>query len=133
MRRFLTGWLLSVVVGGLSGLAAAGHGGPDAPLAFISAADLKALLDRGRPLVVDLRPVDAFRQGHLPGARSIPLRELRRRAVEIPRERLVLYCGCPGDELEAAYRFLTGLGIERIQALEGDFAGWLGRGYPLER
>jgi hypothetical protein len=35
--------------------------------------------------VIDLRPVDAFRAGHLPRARSRPLGELKRRAAEIPR------------------------------------------------
>ena len=91
--------------GGLVVPAGAGHGGPGTPPPLISAPDLKAQLDSApRPLLVDLRPPDEFRRGHVPGARSIPLRELRRRAVEIPRGRLVLYCGCPGDELEAAIR-----------------------------
>jgi ArsR family transcriptional regulator len=99
----------------------------------ISAPDLKALLDRGgRPLLIDLRPTDDFRQGRLPGARSIPIRELRRRAGYLPPGRIILYCACPKDELEAAYRYLADLGLQEIQGLEDGFPGWAQRGYPLE-
>jgi rhodanese-related sulfurtransferase len=110
------------------------HGGPAVPLAFVSAADLKRRLDRGdHPTLVDLRPADAFRQGHVPGARSIPLRELRRRYFEIPRGRVILYCDCPRDELEAAYRLLVDRGAADVRGLEESFAAWAGRGYPVAR
>jgi rhodanese-related sulfurtransferase len=107
---------------------------PAGPVALVAAAELKAQLDAGRrPVLVDLRPVEAYRRGRLPGARSIPIRELRRRHGEIPRGRLVIYCDCPREELEAAYRFLVDQGAEQIAALEEGFAGWTARGYPVER
>jgi rhodanese-related sulfurtransferase len=116
----------------LAGPASAGH--PDAPLQVISLADLKTQLDAGRrPILVDLRSAEEFRQGRLPGARSIPIRELRRRYREIPRGPVVLYCECPRDELEAAYRLLVSQGAEQVQGLEEPFARWVARGYPLER
>jgi rhodanese-related sulfurtransferase len=129
------GWMVAAGVVALAGPAAAGHGAPAGPMPVISAPDLKALLDRGgaRPLLIDLRPADDFRQGRLPGARSIPIRELRRRAGYLPPGRIVLYCACPKDELEAAYRYLTDLGLLEVQALEDGFPGWTQRGYPLER
>jgi len=104
------------------------------PLPLVPPAELKKELDAGRrPLMVDLRSTEAFRQGRLPGARSIPIRELRRRYVELPRGRIVLYCDCPKEELEAAYRFLVDHGAERVDALQEGFAGWVERGYPVER
>ncbi|MFO0585410.1 MAG: metalloregulator ArsR/SmtB family transcription factor [Anaeromyxobacter sp.] len=46
--------------------------------------------------LVDVRPVEEFRAGHLPGAHSIPLAELHRRLDELPRGReLVAYCRGP--------------------------------------
>jgi rhodanese-related sulfurtransferase len=114
--------------------AGGGHGDPNAPLPLVSLADLKAQLDAGRrPFLVDLRPAEQFRQGRVPGALSIPIRELRRRYREIPQGRVVLYCDCPREELEAAYRLLVGQGAEQVQALEEPFARWIARGYPLER
>ena len=66
---------LGVLAGLLvAGPAMAAHS--DAPLQVISLADLKTQLDAGRrPILVDLRPAEEFRQGRLPGARSIPIRE----------------------------------------------------------
>jgi rhodanese-related sulfurtransferase len=102
----------------------------------MSAAELKALLDAGsRPPIalVDLRPDAAFRQGHLPGARSVPITQLRRRARDIAPGRVVLYCDCPAEEVEAAHAFLLNLGWDDVRALAEGFAGWVGRGYPVAR
>jgi rhodanese-related sulfurtransferase len=134
MRRPLVGRLGLVAALLLAAPAGAGHGDTAVPLPLISLAELKAQLDAGRrPFLVDLRPAEEFRQGRLPGARSIPIRELRRRHREIPRGRVVLYCDCPREELEAAYRLLVGQGAEQVHALEEPFARWVARGYPLER
>jgi rhodanese-related sulfurtransferase len=134
MRRALVGGLGLVAGLLLAAPAGAGHGDTAVPLPLISLAELKAQLDAGRrPFLVDLRPAEEFRQGRLPGARSIPIRELRRRHREIPRGRVVLYCDCPREELEAAYRLLVGQGAEQVHALEEPFARWMARGYPLER
>ncbi len=56
----------------------------------------QSLLDRirgGQVTLLDVRPAVEYRAGHLPGARSIPLPELRARLGEIPRGReVVAYC-----------------------------------------
>jgi len=131
MRGRLGGVLL---LGALAAAPAHAAHGTAGPLPLVPAPELKAELDAGRrPLLVDLRPAAVYRQGRLPGARSIPLAELRRRYGELPRGRIVLYCDCPREELEAAYRFLVDQGAERVGALEDGFAGWTQRGYPVER
>ena len=51
---------------------------------------------RDEVTLVDTRPVEEYRAGHLPGARSIPLEELPERVGEIPRGReVVAYCRGP--------------------------------------
>jgi rhodanese-related sulfurtransferase len=78
--------------------------------------------------------VEVFRQGRLPGARSVPLAQLRRRYGEIPRTGpVILYCACPPEEIMAAYRFLSGEGYRNVSVMEEGFPGWVKRGYPLER
>lgn len=85
-------------------------------------------------ILIDLRPLESFAQGRLPGARSVPLAQLRRRYGEIPRAGLViLYCACSSEEMMAAYRFLSGEGFQNVSVLEEGFAGWVKRGYGLER
>ncbi len=61
--------------------------------------DRDALLGRvreGAVTVLDVRPSEEYRAGHLQGALSIPLRELERRLSDLPRDRdIVAYCRGP--------------------------------------
>jgi rhodanese-related sulfurtransferase len=51
---------------------------------------------RGEVTLLDVRPAEEYRAGHLPGARSIPLPELPSRLDEVPRDReVVAYCRGP--------------------------------------
>lgn len=48
---------------------------------------------RGAVTVLDVRPAEEYRAGHMDSAISIPLQELKRRLAEIPRGRdVVAYC-----------------------------------------
>ncbi len=129
-------WLaLTAVCGVLAAVpAGAGHETGASYLSF-PAEHVKRLLDAGARLVfVDLRPPEEFTQGRLPGARSIPLRELRRRYSEVPRTgHVILYCACPPEEVQAAYRFLRDQGHRNLSIMEDGFPGWVKRGYPMDR
>jgi rhodanese-related sulfurtransferase len=58
--------------------------------------ELIARLDRGDVLLIDVRPGEEFDAGHIDGARSIPLDELRERLAELPVDReVVAYCRGP--------------------------------------
>lgn len=47
-------------------------------------------------IVIDVRPEEEYNSGHIPGAISIPLSELRERLNEIPHDReVVAYCRGP--------------------------------------
>lgn len=105
------------------------------PVLTIDPDSLKRLYDERRDAMpVDLRRPAEFGRGHLPGARSLPLDELRTRAGEIPRTAVVvLYCACPPDEVFRAYHFLKSRDYARVFVLEEGFAGWAARGYPVVR
>lgn len=60
--------------------------------------ELVARLRRGTALLIDVRPVEEFIQGHLPGALSVPLEQVERwaRRTRIPKnKRVVAYCRGP--------------------------------------
>ncbi len=58
--------------------------------------ELLSRVRRGEVTLIDVRPIDEYRAGHLPGARSIPLGDLRGRLAELPRDReVVAYCRGP--------------------------------------
>jgi rhodanese-related sulfurtransferase len=56
----------------------------------------RRLQDGDGLVVLDVRPAAEYAAGHLPGAVSIPVEELRRRLAELPGEReIVAYCRGP--------------------------------------
>jgi rhodanese-related sulfurtransferase len=106
-----------------------------APVLMIDADSAKSLIDRGEQVEpLDLRSPAEFQTGRLPRARSLPLGDLPDRVDEVPRRGVVvLYCGCPRDQLLRAYQFLRGRGHTNVFVLDGDIDAWRGRGYALER
>jgi rhodanese-related sulfurtransferase len=65
----------------------------------IEPVDRKALLARvrkGLATVIDVRPVEEYRAGHIAGAISIPVDEVKDRLAELPRnQEIVAYCRGP--------------------------------------
>ncbi|MBX3234272.1 MAG: metalloregulator ArsR/SmtB family transcription factor [Labilithrix sp.] len=65
----------------------------------LEAVDGDELLRRvkaGAVTVLDVRPAEEYRAGHLPGALSIPVAELKSRLKELPKNRtIVAYCRGP--------------------------------------
>ena len=58
--------------------------------------ELVARMARGDVVLVDVRPTEEFEEGHIDGARSIPIDELERRLDELPSDReIVAYCRGP--------------------------------------
>jgi rhodanese-related sulfurtransferase len=58
--------------------------------------ELVERLRTGDIVLVDVRPSEEFAAGHIDGARSIPLDELRERLAELPADReVVAYCRGP--------------------------------------
>jgi rhodanese-related sulfurtransferase len=110
----------------------AGHG---ASTLVLDLEYVKLQFDKGRKFTaVDLRPVEHYRRGHLPGARSLPLTELATRFEEVPTvDLVVLYCDCSPSDAEDAYRFLRGRGYRNLSLMRDGFDAWVTRGYPIER
>ena len=89
---------------------------------------------RGRDVVVlDVRPPEEYAAGHIAGAVSIPLPELKRRLAELPRSRrVVAYCRGPYCVLAAeAVRLLRQRGVEAARLEEG-YPEWRDAGLPVE-
>ena len=103
----------------------------------LEAVDRDTLVKRvgtGMATVLDVRPPEEFRAGHLPGALSIPLPELRRRLAEIPRNReIVAYCRGPYCVLSVeAVEILRAEGFQAVRMEEGVFE-WQQRGLSIEK
>ncbi|MGH9459814.1 MAG: ArsR/SmtB family transcription factor [Vicinamibacteria bacterium] len=103
----------------------------------MEAVDREALLARvrrGEVLVLDVRPAEEYVAGHIPGALSVPLRELETRLEQLPVDQdIVAYCRGP-------YCLLAVEAVERLRAhglkamrLEDSVSDWRARGFEVER
>lgn len=62
----------------------------------VTADELAERLERGRAVVIDVRPDLEYAAGHIPGARSIPIDQLAAAADALPRSReIIAYCRGP--------------------------------------
>jgi len=86
--------------------------------------DRKALLELVRKeavTVLDVRPVEEYNAGHIPGAISIPLKELQLRLMDLPRDQeIVAYCRGPYCVLSIqAVEMLRDKGFQAVRLEEG--------------
>ena len=118
-------------VAGLDRLAAAYLGKRDG-VEVVDRGELAARLRRGEVIVLDVRPGSEYEAGHIRGARSVPVTELRRHLRVLPKDaEVVAYCRGPycvyADE---AVRLLHKRGFQ-ARRLEDGFPEWKRTGLPV--
>jgi rhodanese-related sulfurtransferase len=101
-------------------------------LEALSRDELRQRLAEGTVAVVDVRPAVEYRQGHIAGARSIPVDELAARLDELdPAQEVVAYCRGPycvfADE---AVALLRDRGYAATRYAEG-YPEWAAAGLPI--
>lgn len=96
--------------------------------------ELQARLRKRSVVVVDVRPVEEYTAGHLPGAVSVPLSELTQRLKELPKTREIVAC-CRGPYCVYSYDAIEILRPKgfHVRRLKGGFFEWLAAGLPVER
>ena len=102
-------------------------------LEVVDQATLLGRVRRGEVVVLDVRPNQEFRHGHIPGALSVPLAELEQRLAELPRNRqVVAYCRGPYCVMSIeAVQILRRHG-RKAARLEIGVPDWRALGLPLE-
>ena len=98
----------------------------------VSPGDLMRRLDDPGTLVIDVRPAEEYAAGHIPGALSIPLGELKGRITELPpATEIVAYCRGPYCVLAPqAIEILRRAGVQARRLQEG-FPEWRLAGLPV--
>ena len=71
-------------------------------------------------ILIDVRQPDEYAQGHIPGARSVPLQKLRDFSLEVtdPDTPIYVYC-LSGGRSARAVRALRGVGFTAVTDLGG--------------
>ena len=116
---------------GLERLAGAYLGDRDG-IEVVDRKELAARLRRHEVLVLDVRPAAEYAAGHVAGARSVPITELRRQLRALPKDGdVVAYCRGPycvyADD---AVRELNRKGFRARRLIDG-FPEWKRAGLPV--
>jgi molybdopterin/thiamine biosynthesis adenylyltransferase len=86
-------------------------------------------------VVVDVREVDEFAAGHIPGSKHVPKSYLETRiegAAPDRTQHVILYCQSGNRSAWAARTLLDDLGYEHVESMRGGITLWKDRGYEVE-
>ena len=99
----------------------------------VSADELLRRVKAGEVTVVDVRPAEEYCAGHIPGAISIPVSELKARLKEVPTDRdVVAYCRGPYCVMAIeAVELLRKKGF-RAHRMEEGVVDWRARGWRID-
>ena len=126
----------NLLVVAATGLMLAACGSQEPENAAIAGVQLAALIAKNdAPLILDVRTVEEFDAGHIPGAVNIPHTELAARLEELGpgKEReIVVHCKS-GKRAGMAAEVLAEAGFTAVRDLDGHMDGWEAAGFPLER
>lgn len=105
-------------------------------LAFtLGPVELKAMIADGKVKVVDVRQKEDYDESHIPGAISIPKKELSERLDEIPKNGIYVVC-CYNQQchLAAAAALVLAQEGRSVMELEGGFKTWVDDfGFEVEK
>ncbi|HSH86009.1 MAG: rhodanese-like domain-containing protein [Methylophilus sp.] len=93
---------------------------------LLSVTEAVMLMSRKQVVVVDVREPDAFAQGHLQGARNIPLSQLSARVTELVKfkDKPVLLVCQRGNRTRAAVKILKDNQFSGLHQLKGGMQDW---------
>ncbi|MBI4953429.1 MAG: metalloregulator ArsR/SmtB family transcription factor [Myxococcales bacterium] len=99
----------------------------------VESEELARRVRKGEVTVLDVRPPEEYRAGHIPGALSIPIGELKARLKELPKDReVVAYCRGPYCVMAVeAVELLRKKGFT-AHRLEQGVIDWRARGWRVE-
>lgn len=105
-----------------------------ASMEAITLNELRARLDEPGLVILDVRPALEFAQGHIAGARSIPIDELENRLTELsPEQEIVAYCrGTYCVFADEAVELLTARGYE-VRRMQQGYPDWALAESPIEQ
>ncbi|HWQ14876.1 MAG TPA: rhodanese-like domain-containing protein [Roseiflexaceae bacterium] len=109
-----------------------GGGGAAATVAQMTVADLRQRLAAREPLqLIDVRSAEEYQHdGHIAGARLIPLPALAQRLGEIARDTPVALICRSGNRSQVAAELLARAGYTAVSNVQGGMIAWRRAGYP---
>jgi rhodanese-related sulfurtransferase len=105
--------------------------GPSVP--SLNAVELSEKLKNGkRPLVVDVRQPEEYRNGHIAGSKLIPLGDLGKRIKELPKDKEIVCVCASGSRSRSATKLLVDAGYTAFDMKGGMFM-WQRAQLPVKK
>ena len=106
---------------------------PEHEIDFLSPSTLRLLMADPETdiLLVDVGEAGEFRNWHLTGAKSIPLRQLTARGGELMSVPSICFVSRMGRRAALAVTIMKDFGHERVFVLKGGMLAWEAAGYPI--
>ena len=96
----------------------------------VSTTQAVQLINHEDAVVVDVRPLASFQNGHIPHSRNIPLAEIEEKAAKLPKDKPILVTCDRGQIAVSGAARLRKAGLERVSVIEGGINAWLQAGLP---
>ena len=114
----------------LDAWAAAGR--PLGTIAQLDAGDLAESLRHNGVMLLDVRNAGEWAEGHIAGARHVPLGYLTDAIADLPRDRAIVLQCQGGSRSAIGASVLRRAGFDRVVNFTGGYAGWVKAGRPVE-
>lgn len=101
----------------------------------LSPTEAVVLMNDENTTVIDVREPNEFAEGHIEGARNIPLAKLSERAAELASHKeqpLIVTCQS-GTRSLAAGKQLTKLGFAQVYEMKGGMFAWKDQNLPISK
>lgn len=101
----------------------------------ISPSEAVVLMNNEGTVVIDVREPNEYAEGHIEGARNIPLGKLEQRANELEAyKQSTMIVGCQsGTRSPTACKKLSALGFASLFELKGGMVAWKEQNLPLSK
>ncbi len=86
-------------------------------------------------LILDVRTAADYKNGHIKGAKNVPLSELATSIEKLSEDKkrpVLVYCNS-GNTVTRAIKLLRKAGFEKVNNLEGGIAAWKEASMPLSK
>lgn len=99
----------------------------------VSPTQATQLINREDAVVLDVRSMNEFQEGHIGGARNVPFDALEKHRAQLDKlaDRPVIVCCTAGARSPKAAGWLTAHGFESVYLLAGGIRAWQSENLPL--
>jgi rhodanese-related sulfurtransferase len=105
---------------------------PGEPFKRITVKAAREMLKESNVQLIDVRNPDEYAEGHIPGAKLIPVDDLFVRVDELDKDKRLLFTCAVGVRSALACEIAAAIGHIDLYNIEGGTEAWIESDYPVE-